>query len=128
MRQQTATRRRIGYTLASVAFLLILAGLVTACRTPATVTSQLDLVTVAPCAQEDGPLADGPVPCVWDSETQGNGLRGPYATRWTLYAHRPVPGAHRADRRDVRQPERLVGRHQRYATVTVGRRLEPSNG
>lgn len=103
MRQHTATRRRIGYALASIAFLLILAGLVTACRITPTVTNQpVDLATVAPCAQEDGPLSDGPVPCVWDAAVRGCNdaavvasspahqavcpSAGPYGVRWTLYA------------------------------------------
>lgn len=47
---------------------------------------RLDLVTVAACPGEAGPSVGGPVPCVWDAQTMGNGQAGPYAARWTLYA------------------------------------------
>lgn len=104
--------------LSLFAFLAILIGIAmiaagtAGCAVPTTptVTNQpVDLATVAPCAQEDGPLSDGPVPCVWDAAVRGCNdaavvasspthqavcpSAGPYGVRWTLYATDlcPVP-------------------------------------
>ncbi len=46
----------------------------------------LDVTTVAPCPQEDGPALGGPIPCVWDGGTAGNGTYT--GARWTLYTER----------------------------------------
>lgn len=44
----------------------------------------LDLTTVSPCPGESGPGMNGPVPCVWDSETRGEHPGGS-PMRWYLY-------------------------------------------
>lgn len=71
-----------GATLVAMLAALLLAVGAVACAPTVRAT---DLTAVAKCPGEDGPGA-GPFPCVWDSQTQGNGQAGPYDVRWTFYA------------------------------------------
>lgn len=91
------TKQSVPFT---VAFLLALVSLVAlvACRIqPAGTALPLDLTTVPSCPGESGPGMDGPVPCVWDSETQGVHPGGS-PVRWYLYSDLcPVRTAQPAD-------------------------------
>lgn len=46
----------------------------------------VDLTTVSPCPVEDGPGMVKFAPCVWDSQTRGNGRSGVYGVRWLYYS------------------------------------------
>lgn len=76
-----------GGAIAALLALVATVALVAACAPTA---PRLDLTQVEACPGESGPGMNGPVPCVWDSETRGEHPGGS-PRRWYLYAdHCPL--------------------------------------
>jgi hypothetical protein len=82
--------------MALTAGIVVVLALVAGACAPA----RVDVSTVTPCTHEYGPAPDGPVPCVWDTLTQGvtqpDGI-GPGSTashaRWLYYSTDTCPVA-----------------------------------